>query len=489
MEGYELRRRVSRKLRSRVRRVGDTKDAFTGSTHSKSQQVMSWRDEVVEQPVLSSVADPYGWLLESSAQRKRKLAVLNNSLGSEEPPVVDEGHAFWTQKEEFRTSLPGTNQVWWAPTGGGAVRLHVGGPGVALGATPKPALQGAMPFKFANLSNNGPNPSRTQTASFRSAIYPPAQGSLADFGRRAISIVAPGRPNLDLFAAIGELLAGFPRIPGHTLEAVRDSWVKRGSGEFLNFVFGINPTIQDLSELVNTLTRFTEILLQLRRDSGRAVRREFDPSPLQVEVEYQPEDLSDQGYVQLGHTNMLGFQWAAQSTSSIHRPYNATYTSTLSLRKYEKLRFTGSFTYWLPKTPLEGFDWSQVAEFNRVLRVTPSPTGVWQIIPWSWLLDWFLSTSATLELLERTLDDSLVINYGYAQRRVIYVARQTTTVHAPTNYPFDKQVVSSVSTFEKKERVRANPYGFISPTASEMTPLRWAILSAIGISRSPRGYN
>lgn len=490
MEGYDYRERASKKMKSSFGRAGSNVGRYYGFTHSKSQQVTSFRDTVDGIPVPSSQADPYGWLIEAGRQRKRKLAIEQGSLGAELPPVVDEGHPFETTKNSFSTSLPGTNVHWWAPIGGGAYRLFSGGPGLALGAAPLLTLQPAMPFKFATPTNNGPKPGLLIGSAFTTQIAPPSFNPLSDFGKKAIRIVAPGRPAVDVFASLGELLAGFPRIPGHTLERVTDSWKKRGAGEFLNYVFGVQPTINDIAKLVDSMSTLTTAIIQLRRDSGRGVRRSFDPTPFQREWEYPSSDLSSQGSVQLGHTNQVGYRWSNQTTSDVHRAHRATYTSTLFLRKYEKLRFTGSFTYWLPKTPLEGLDWSQVAELNRIIRFAPSLTGVWQLIPWSWLIDWFFDISSTLELIERTQDDSLVINYGYAMRHTVCTATQKTEVSTPANYKFEHPVVKTVTTFEKKERIRSNPYGFIVPTASEMTPMRWAILAAIGLGRSPRGgYN
>jgi len=494
MEGYDRRARVSKTQQGLWRREDGSGTVYRGRTHQKREQVTSWRDDVQGQPILSSTADPYGWLIDTTVANHRRRAIENGSLGSELPPVVDNGHPFSSTKEEFLTSVRGLNNTWW----GSQNILYRGGPAYALGSVIASSDVSRAPFSF--LASNG----ITTSTSFRGFIKPPALGDLNDFGKRAIKLTAPGQPAFDLFASLGELAFGIPRIPFSSLETLKTTWRRRGADEFLNYVFGIYPTVKDIQKLVTVMSTLNSSLEQLFRDSGRPVKRDFRPDVPKASGKGQPKlshkgitevftgsQLSNHGVVAFGGIYQYGFDWTNQPISSIHTPYGATFDTTLTLRASEVKSFQGSFTYWLPKVPLNNWNLGETLEIaNRIVRFTGSMSGLWQITPWSWLLDWFLDLSSSIDLLERVLDDSLVINYGYAQREVVYSAEQRTKITTPPNKTMRVSEVATTAILRKKERIRANPYGFINPTSSEMTPMRWAILAAIGINRSPRGgYN
>ena len=107
---------------------------------------------------------------------------------------------------------------------------------------------------------------------------------------------------------------------------------------------------------------------------------------------------------------------------------------------------------------------------------------IWQLIPFSWLVDWFLNVRKSLDLYEKVKDDSLVINYGYVMGKTVQTVIQETKVTANTGATSIKSV-RSVYLSTRVERLRANPYGFILPTNVTLNAQQWAILAALGITR------
>jgi len=107
---------------------------------------------------------------------------------------------------------------------------------------------------------------------------------------------------------------------------------------------------------------------------------------------------------------------------------------------------------------------------------------IWQLIPFSWLVDWFLNIRKSLDLYEKVKDNSLVINYGYIMGKTVQTAIQETKVTANIGATSIKSV-RSVYLSTRVERLRANPYGFILPTNVALNPQQWAILAALGITR------
>jgi hypothetical protein len=121
-------------------------------------------------------------------------------------------------------------------------------------------------------------------------------------------------------------------------------------------------------------------------------------------------------------------------------------------------------------------------DWDHILGTKPTFDRLWQLIPFSWLIDWFLDIQRSLAMYDKIYDDNLVINYGYVMGSTL----RTVTQHSALTYaPDKKSAMSYVRTSYRslvKERWRANPFGFVAPSSVELSPLRMAILAAIGVS-------
>ena len=155
------------------------------------------------------------------------------------------------------------------------------------------------------------------------------------------------------------------------------------------------------------------------------------------------------------------------------------------MRERKEMSFSGSFSYYLPNS--DGFSGRvsrYVAQLNKVLGLSVGFETTWQLTPWSWLVDWFIDVRSSLALHDRLADDSLVINYGYVMAETFRSATQ----HTELTYNADRisapLFVATTVTSSRKERVRCNPYGFIAPGATELTPFRLSILAALGMNRT-----
>jgi hypothetical protein len=123
-----------------------------------------------------------------------------------------------------------------------------------------------------------------------------------------------------------------------------------------------------------------------------------------------------------------------------------------------------------------------MTDWDSVMGTRPTWERLWQLLPFSWLVDWFLDIQSSLALYERMADDSLVINYGYVMgttaRSVQQRSELTYKAGRKSSWP---NVTTTYNSFIK-ERWRCNPYGFTLPSSVEISPLRMAILAAIGIT-------
>lgn len=473
MDDYGIERRIKDPIRNQVQRVSTGLLLYDYLDHRRKQETISFRSPLRGSPYLGSLIDPYYDGLVHVDSNKVFKSRLKTPIVVDGKVISyysnrDNGHSFLTREAAvFTTCNHGTFY--------NANALYVfGGPIYASGAVVASAQRYRMPFWFGG----------TSAVSVRGLDYVGAPGDLATYGKRAIEILIPGIPKTSAFVAVGELLVGWPKIIGHTFEklgTIPDLLLKHSSEEFLNIVFGIVPTVQDLQGLVTQLSRATQTLLQLERDSGLGVRRNMKFDIPDVLQQFNSSELSSQGSLSV---NMAGYD--PVKTGSTAATFQNIYgiQSSLTMRSHRSVSFSGSFTRVMPvHRDLENSYLRFMGLYSKyIIGADVTLDRIWQLVPFSWLVDWFLNVRKSLDLYEKISDDSLVINYGYVLNKTVNTAIQETVVTANTGSTSVKSV-RSVYLSTRVERVRANPYGFILPTNTELTVQQWAILAALGITR------
>lgn len=144
--------------------------------------------------------------------------------------------------------------------------------------------------------------------------------------------------------------------------------------------------------------------------------------------------------------------------------------------------FSGAFTYYLPDSDELGGLGRLALEADRLFGVVPDIADLWNLIPWSWLVDWFVNVGPVLQNLANYSKYGLVMPYGYMMEHTIVEYQYTFTPSVKT----DKIVgggVNLVIVDETKKRVQASPFGF-GVTWDGFNPGQLAILAALGLSRS-----
>jgi hypothetical protein len=110
-----------------------------------------------------------------------------------------------------------------------------------------------------------------------------------------------------------------------------------------------------------------------------------------------------------------------------------------------------------------------------------NPTHLWQIMPWSWLIDWFTNLGDIIARVDEQFNDGMVAKYLYVMRS------QNTTIRSNHSYNFwsGTQTFSfERSLLTKQRRSADSPYGFV--LGGDLTTSQWSILAALGLSRNVR---
>lgn len=457
----------------------------TGKNLVKRKEILSFRDIPSGEFVPDHVADPYAWLINTTSARKRqestakslkaKVAESSYARRHSTRQVLDAGHPYSKDEQEILTSHNSTDYLLQR-YGSSTLYKVRGGPLWATGAVVNAADRGRIPFSLST----GTGLSSSYTVGDQIPLV--SASGLASVGADAIGRVAPSSDGVNLPYMVAELARDMPRAIGASLfDGDAPIW-KVGADEFLNYVFGIAPTVRDLAKLADSLQNLSKRIIQIQRDAGRGVRRKYS-YPVKIKDEtFTPSQVSNPGQLILAQrSSSYGLVMASDIASRIA----GVTSSELHVREEVRDFFNGSFTYYIPA--IAGFE-TKVSEYmasmNKLYHLQPSALAVYNLTPWSWLLDWCYDVSSLLRTAEVTQDDNLVVNYGYVTRLGIRTLRQSTLVSATSGLSAGPSTVHTIRRSFRMVRLRANPYGFVSPLSSEITPMRVAILAALGISRS-----
>lgn len=460
----------------------------------RRETCMSYRTRGEGQFVPDHIADPYAYFIRNSTETKREKAVLKYadrrvtpSTGFEVGPlptdpyrrpesdmIRDNGHAFYKFDQSISTDR------WAGPY---KYRSFTFDQLFAYGCRVNLLNRARMPFLFSG----------TRDARYEFGITP--EDTPVDaryYGQKAIGEVAPNSPEVNLAAILGELKEGLPSLPGILLlkdraKALKQKPTKSGKSigsEYLNIQFGLIPLLSDIRAVYDAVNNVSTKLAQYERDAGKGVRRRMSfPITKRREV-FTPNDLEIQGTA----FGIPPGYFLEKDMFASHSVGEYGYTrGTLTMNYTQKVWFTGSFTYFVPQgTSLA----ANVDKYRHMLERIFAPgmtvEALWQLAPWSWLVDWIFDLNASISSYQRLSDDSLVMNYGYVMATTSKVATLDLQILRHPQLPNEKLPVSSVRTTiksVKKERVRANPYGFSVATPAGFTGKQWSIMAALGLSR------
>jgi len=309
-------------------------------------------------------------------------------------------------------------------------------------------------------------------------------------GTTAITACAPGSPVANAASFLGELMQDVPKVPGIALWESRlraAAAVAAGADEFLNYIFGIAPTIGDMGDFLKGSHKIDKVIEQFERDSGRVVRRGFHfPTEKSETEEVLPYTWSPAGWA---HDEVIntGYCWIGAPNSGGALPVRPTVRKRTVERKQW---FSGAFTYYLPSWYDSDSERDRRRLMAKLFGAEPDIATVWQLAPWSWAVDWFSNAGSYIKNLQSLLAYGTILRYGYMMETT--TVTDTFTASGPYSsvgmaglsqpYPYVAPVTLRVTT---KKRVAASPFGF-GLTWDSLSSVQKAIVAALGITRVVR---
>jgi hypothetical protein len=339
-----------------------------------------------------------------------------------------------------------------------------GGPFAIERASVSPPLRVSYKGKFGGSTLKGyegylPPSTMYNTAMTRvyNNIFPSISTSLGTsrhgleaLGSTAVAKSIPDIPRFSLFRFVGELATGLPKIPLKALAGKKE--VSAVGDEYLNVQFGIMPTISDTQRLIDALMNPT-------------LRSVVEQS---LTNEHRVRKVVDKGTTSTTRALTSGEMASSNGLTG----QSGTLTVTTEYKVWSSITF---------------IDY-QVNEMNRLLNdldeklgglgAVPTAIDLWNLVPWSWFLDWFTNFNHVITNLSYLGREGLAIRRGYLMAH--YTTRE---VHQKKGLILGQPFLTTGEILtERKYRVRASPFGF-GYTWKDFDPFQLSILGALGVSR------
>lgn len=332
----------------------------------------------------------------------------------------------------------------------------------------------------------------TDSNSYMTGFAPVVWTDLPSYAQSTYAKAAPLPEIFKLSQFLGELPMGLPRFGTAFAKAdllKRTQTLKAVGDDYLNLTFGWIPFLSDLISTGQALAGATTALLGPRGPVHRE-RREAESltytsgsgrSSLFATSYSTPRtnNTSDvQPFFDKMGRSLTGVTGDGLGLKGI------TFQSDIlwSQRVIRNRWFEGSYSF-IPKI---GFNPDSYLERLEVLMdPTITPAVLWELAPWSWLVDWFVKIGDTIAANEVASDNRIISNYAYAMESYEVKRGAIFTNLSGSNYAGPSAIARQWTTTGKR-RLRANPYGFKPMTTSGLNPNQWVILAALGLTRASR---
>jgi len=314
--------------------------------------------------------------------------------------------------------------------------------------------------------------------------------SLNAQGTSFIKRARPGNPSANLFQFVGELRE-IPRIPRLNYSGLKSF---RDLGEnYLNVVFGWKPFVKDLLDMYNTQQKLEKTLKKLRENNGLIVRRRDKKKTSTVTLSSTTGSLNvpfgHLGDTTIGGTSDLEGYYVGGPTGCSDlalSSFTGQCDYTYSVKDTTTTWNCGNFGYYVPDI---GSDrWTERAK-RALFGQNPTPSQLWELLPWSWLIDWFANVGDIMSNLSTNAVDNETWTNCFSMRTVdqsheIVISNHWD--HLTGSYGFDVPAGAASLVYSRHEinkyRRQASPYGFGLdwPNFSVQQIL---VLAALGITR------
>jgi hypothetical protein len=265
--------------------------------------------------------------------------------------------------------------------------------------------------------------------------------------------------------------------------------------EYLNVQFGWMPFISDLRKMYNLWHDIDRRMAQIIRENDKTIRRRATVES-QSTIERGGSVTSLKPVTQSDNASIWDPNWSTVVPRPLEgvngAPPNFGWTGrsayTVTRTVEEKVWFSGHFRYHIPD--VGSSQWNRAARL-MLFGAIPTPETVWELTPWSWLIDWFSNVGDVISNASPNavgfpicLDSCIMhhVKTSTEYRTDTYVNPPATTSSnywTGGDFSFTSTYVDEI----KSRGASGNPFG-LGVKLSSLTNYQLSILAALGVSRS-----
>ncbi len=298
--------------------------------------------------------------------------------------------------------------------------------------------------------------------------------SIETWSAQAYGSMAPVVGEFSLASFLGELREGLTLLPQIKSRAKR---AKAAGDAFLNIEFGWKPLLDDLRSLGEGLFQAS---MGLYRPYGASHRRRERPITQDFRILERGEGLLKSRIGNLGST---AYYSPHASTSTTWANAGAYATQKLYLQSEQRQWAEGEFVY-IPKA---GFDPSSFLDrFETLVSVNLTPAVLWELAPWSWLVDWFAHLGQSISAMEAGLSNRILSTYYYGMEDTSSTTTVSTFVTRNQSGMIHTGPGTKTVTIRRRRRrrIRANPFGYGGSSSTVLNLQQIGILNALGLTKA-----
>lgn len=254
-------------------------------------------------------------------------------------------------------------------------------------------------------------------------------------------------------------------IDGLPLEEARAA-----ADDYLAYIFGARPSVNSLDTLAESINRSRLVADKVQRQGWKRIRRRrYRPALRRIDSRTTYDNL------------VLAKPWG--NSFGLHHATMHFFSESTQQTWY-------SASYRMPVTETETWLEECSAFFKSIDRITGLGLDVrvaWDLIPFSFMADWFANTGDFLESRQIIADYNIVCEYGYVMchtRRQNTATAQGVFGYLPGSLGGSAGSVSWIGTQETKQRTRGGNFGF-NTDFSNLNSFQWSALVALGLSAAP----
>lgn len=252
------------------------------------------------------------------------------------------------------------------------------------------------------------------------------------------------------------------------------------SDHFLNHEFGWRPLFSDYGKFIDAFTNVSDHISRITRDNGKWIRRR-----VVLQQETTQQHIGRQYYPGV---DPWGFN--IQGTCSDFVVDGVTCKGYFDITSIVETKTwaTGYFTYYRPEfdmeIPLGNSYLGAVQRLMTLYGLRINPHLLWKITPWTWAIDWGTHVGDYLKRLDDFVVDGIVSRNVCIMQSMKRYAVKTAVINfgsGARTFVWKKELST------KARKVADSPYGF-DLSWNNLSARQWAILGAIGVSRSANGF-